>query len=165
MRCNIEQDRQYTYNVTLVVFVQPLLHWKINKNYILWVCVCGCSNPASVHASYCHLWPTGSGRIFTHFLINVMIFKQKLLNMKCGFWFSLQFLSEIFLIPREFMKISKKYVGLYVKHPLFLSDFNELNFLDRFSKNSKISGFMIICPVGSELFHVDRHQEANSCFL
>jgi len=51
---------------------------------------------------------------------------------------------------------SKKYVGLHVKYPLFLSDFNELNFLDRFSKNRKISDFMIICPVGAELFHVDR---------
>jgi len=65
-------------------------------------------------------------------------------------------LSESLLIPREFIKISNKYIGLCVKHPLFLSDFNELNFLDIFSKNRKMSDFMIICPVGAELFHVDR---------
>ena len=29
-------------------------------------------------------------------------------------------------------------------------------FLDRFSKNNKISNFIKICPVGAELFHADR---------
>jgi len=65
------------------------------------------------------------------------------------------------------------YVGLHVKYPLFLSDFNEnLNFLGRFSKNPHISNFVEIHPVGVELFHTDgrtdrqtdRHDEANSRF-
>jgi hypothetical protein len=34
----------------------------------------------------------------------------------------------------------------------------KLNFLDRFSKNTKISNFMKICPVGAELFDVDRRK-------
>ena len=48
-------------------------------------------------------------------------------------------------------------VGLHVrvKYPLFLSDFNETNFLDRFSKNTHISNFMKIRRVGAELFHSD----------
>jgi hypothetical protein len=59
-------------------------------------------------------------------------------------------------------------VPLHVKYPLFLSDFNEINFLDRFSKNSQISDFMKIRPVGAQLFHADRltdrHEEANIRF-
>jgi hypothetical protein len=42
---------------------------------------------------------------------------------------------------------SKMYIGLHVKYPLFLSDFNEnLYFLYRFSKNPQISNFMKIRP-------------------
>ena len=44
-------------------------------------------------------------------------------------------------------------------------------FLDKFSKNTQISNFMKISPVGAELFHADRragdgrtHDEANSRF-
>jgi hypothetical protein len=47
-----------------------------------------------------------------------------------------------------------------------------LNFIDRYSKNTKIWNFMKIRPVGTELFRVDRrtdgqtdrHDEANSRF-
>jgi len=31
-----------------------------------------------------------------------------------------------------------------------------MKLLDRFSKNTHISNFTKICPVGAELFHVDR---------
>jgi len=33
-----------------------------------------------------------------------------------------------------------------------------------FSKNTQISSFMQICPVGAELFHADRRDKANSRF-
>jgi hypothetical protein len=47
-----------------------------------------------------------------------------------------------------------------------------LNFLDRFFKNLRISNFMKLPPVAAELFNADertdgqkdRHDEANSCF-
>jgi len=43
-----------------------------------------------------------------------------------------------------------------------------LNFLDRFSKNPRISNFLKIRPVVAKLFHadgqMDRHDEANSRF-
>jgi len=49
------------------------------------------------------------------------------------------------------------YVRIHVKYPLFLSDFNEtLIFSTDFSKNTQISDFMIIRPLGPELFHADR---------
>jgi hypothetical protein len=51
------------------------------------------------------------------------------------------------------------YIGSHVKNPLLLSDFNETNFLHNFSKNSRISNFMNVCPVGAELLHADRRTE------
>jgi len=51
-------------------------------------------------------------------------FSKKLLNIKCGFRFSLQILTERFLIVRKIEQDKiKMYIGLHVKHPLFLSDF------------------------------------------
>jgi hypothetical protein len=48
------------------------------------------------------------------------------------------------------------HIGLHVKYPLCLSDFNETwIFLDTFSKSAQISSFMKIRPVGAELFHAD----------
>jgi hypothetical protein len=46
------------------------------------------------------------------------------------------------------------YLCHHVLYPLFLLDFKlNLNFLDTFSKNTEISNFMNILPVGAELFH------------
>jgi hypothetical protein len=46
------------------------------------------------------------------------------------------------------------YVDPYVKYPLFLSDFNETRIFSRdFRKNTQMSNFMKIHPVGAELFH------------
>jgi len=48
------------------------------------------------------------------------------------------------------------FIGLNVKYSLFLSYFNDnLNFIDIFSKNTQISNFIKIRPVGAELFHAD----------
>jgi len=51
---------------------------------------------------FCHLWPVPLHDIFflQNYLINGTIFGEKLLNTKCVFWFSLQLLSETFLILR-----------------------------------------------------------------
>ena len=43
------------------------------------------------------------------------------------------------------------YVRVHVRYPLFLSDFNETNFFDIFSKNIKTLNFMKIHPAGAEL--------------
>ena len=45
--------------------------------------------------------PSGSTLFFPHYLINGKISGEKLLNTKCVFWFSLQILSETFLIVRR----------------------------------------------------------------
>ena len=66
---------------------------------------------------------------------------------------------------------SKMYIGLHVKCPLFLSDFNETRFFStdfRKKKNPQISNFIKIRLVGAELFdadgRTDRHEETNSRF-
>jgi hypothetical protein len=43
------------------VFVQPLLEWKNNKDYIFWMCVCSLSYTA---CNARHLWPVRLFRIF-----------------------------------------------------------------------------------------------------
>jgi len=68
--------------------------------YIFWVCVCSLSYPAcNVNVPFCQLWPVWL-YVFPHYLINGTI-KKKLLAIKCEFWFSLQLLSETFLILRR----------------------------------------------------------------
>ena len=55
------------------------------------------------------------------------------------------------------------YIGLHVEYPLFLSDFNEnLNFLDRFSKNPQMSNIMKIRPVGIKLFQGDGRMDVRT---
>jgi hypothetical protein len=50
---------------------------------------------------------------------------------------------------------SKIYIGLPVKYPLLLSDFNETwIFSSEFWKNTQILDFMKTRPEGAELFHV-----------
>ena len=55
---------------------------------------------------------------------------------------------------------------LDVKYPLFLSDSNETWIFPQIfeKKKPKIPRFIKILPVGTELFHADRHGEANSRF-
>jgi len=52
--------------------------------------------------------------------------KNKLLKVKCVFWFSLQILSEPLLILRRHERdMIKMVIGIHVNNPLFLSDFNK----------------------------------------
>jgi hypothetical protein len=97
---------------------------------------------------------------------------EKLLKKKkCFSGFSANFHFKHFSFLDELSEIQRKiYIGLQVKYRLFLSDFNETqNFIDRFWKNTPISNFMKIRPVGAESFladgrtdgRADRHDEAN----
>jgi len=57
----------------------------------------------------------------------------------------------------------KMYVDLHVKYPLFLSDpIQTWIFSTYFQKNTQISNFMKILPMGAELFHVDRRTDGQT---
>ena len=57
------------------------------------------------------------------------------------------------------------YIGLHVKYPLILSNFNETwIFPTDIRRNAEISNFMKICPVWAELFYTDGRDEAKSRF-
>jgi hypothetical protein len=95
------------------------------KYYTFWVCVCSFSYPAGkAHAPYSHLWPVWLCHIFPHYLINGTIFRKKLLNIKCVFGFSLQSLSETFLILRTIQRDIIINVNRFsCKVPVILAEF------------------------------------------
>ena len=119
-----KQDRQCTFYVTLrCVRVTIEAVEKQSPLSFLSVCFCSLSYPTyNVDVPYCHLWFAWLYQIFPHYLINGTIFEKQLLNIRCLFRFSLQTLSEIFLILRRNER--NMYIGLHVKYPLFLSHFN-----------------------------------------
>ena len=112
---------------------------------------------------------SGCTIFFPHYNINGMSFekKNKLLNIKCVFWFPIQIWCKIFLILRRI----QRYIIMNVDTScqLFLSDCNQIRiFRDRFSKVPQIWNFMKIYPVGNEMFHADgrtdTHDKANRRF-
>ena len=57
------------------------------------------------------------------------------------------------------------YISLHVKYPLFLLDCNETNCLERISKNTQLSNFMKIRPVGTEVFHADGQTDMTTLII
>ena len=90
----------------------------VGKQFVLYTLrVCVCLYLSSMQCAcvvlYCHLWPLWLYNIFPHYLINDMIFgKKKLQNIKCVFTFSLEVLSETFLILRTTATDMKKKIIL-----------------------------------------------------
>jgi hypothetical protein len=85
-------------------------------------------------------------------------FQKKIIAHCICFYFSLQLLSETFLVLRRIhwdiiinvRRSSHEVPVVLVRCSWYL------NFLDTFSKNTEISNFVNIGPVGPTLFHVDR---------
>jgi len=94
--------RQCTYKRNIEVFSRKYCLQRNRKNcYIFWVCVCSLSHPAcKAHAMYfiviCGI--TSSTVFFSAYVKNGTDIGKMLLNIICVFWFSLQLLSETFLV-------------------------------------------------------------------
>ena len=191
------------YNVTLRCFRESLMPWKSDKYYIF-VCVCvrllafacvhvGARVCGHIHALACilpclysmqrvcamlwrHLWPFTLDQIFRHYLINGEIFGKNLVSIKCVVWFSLQDLSETFLILRRINEtLQQMGKSLHVKYSLLLLEFND-NWISStdFRKTTKYqfhqypSNGSRVVPCGQTNRETDgrtdEHNEANSRF-
>ena len=98
----------------------------------------GIQNEMSMNHS--HLWPVPLYNIFPHYLINGTIFEKnkKLLNVKC-FHFLYKFLWNIFHSKKNWASYDQICIGLHVKNPLVLCDFNDIwIFRQIFEKYSNI---------------------------
>jgi len=140
--------------------------------HILSVCICSLMYSAcNTHAPYCHLWPAPLYSIFPHSLINGTIFERKVTDHNMYVLIFSTSLSATFLIfgrnERDRIKIS---IGLHVKYPLFLSDFNESRiFRQIFVKYSNIKfhenpSSVSRVPCGRMDGQTDRYDEANGHF-
>ena len=100
----------------------------------------------------------GSTVLFPRHLMNETIFEKKLLNTKCVFWFSLQLLSEIFLVLRRNERYMIENICLCAcKVPTILVGYWwKLNFLNIcFKKILKYQITRQSFQLGAELFHGD----------
>jgi hypothetical protein len=76
------------------------------------------------------------------------------------FWFSLQLLSETYLILRS---IKRDLINIHVKYQLLLSDFKETwIFSTDFPKLLNYQNFIRIRPMEFELFHVDERKDMHT---
>ena len=114
------------------------------------------------HIVICRLY-----HMFLHYLISSTILGERLLNIKCVFWYSLQLISETFLIVWGVEQDIRNILTFQFKVPDSHVRFRwNLNFLDRFWKNTHIkfhespSSWRWVVPCRQ----TDRHDEANNCF-
>jgi len=90
------------------------------------VCVCSLRYPAcNAPTQCCYLWPVRPYNIFPPYLVRDTIFERKLLDLECVLIFPTA-LPERFIILRRNDRdmILKMCIGLHVKYPVFVSDFD-----------------------------------------
>jgi hypothetical protein len=126
---HLKQDRQCTYNVTMRHVCASIV--AVEKQWVLhYLGVCIYSlryQTRNAYVSYCHLWPVPLYNIFPHYLINSTILEKKVTEHKvCVSSFSTTHVWNTFHSKKKQARYDKKmYIGLHVKYPLLLSDFNE----------------------------------------
>jgi hypothetical protein len=147
---------------------------------MLWQCACILAL-ASWHANqiffwavlYCHLWSVRLCCIFPHYLMNSTIFRKKLLNIKCAFWFSLQLLSVTFLILRKFQwdvivnlhRSSRKSTSYFCQIMIKLEFSRQIfqkSSSNKFHQNPSCGSWVVLC--GQRDKQTGRHHEPNKRF-
>jgi hypothetical protein len=110
-------------------------------------CVCEASGiqHAGAQVPNCHPWPVQLYSIFPHYLVNGTILEK---DKICVLFETLFILSR----TEQDMIINVHWSSRKV--PAILVGFERnLNFLQRFSKNTHITNFTKIHPMGAKLFH------------
>ena len=131
------------------------------RNFEPVVRVYGTTVPAlrTVHTHahiHCRLWLLRLYHIFPHYLVNATIFRKTLLSTKLLFWFSVQLLSEKFIIlSRIHQDIIIIVPKCSSKTPVVCFKILIKHTPDRFAKNLQGQNFTKIRPVGAKLFRVD----------
>jgi hypothetical protein len=115
--CNIQQDRQCTYNVALrrvcattdAVEKQWVLH-------NLSLCNCTFRYPAcNVHVPYCHLWPALLHNVFPHYLINGTIFGEKATKHRmCVLIYSTTFVQNFSQFKKKWGRYDQKCILVFM---------------------------------------------------
>jgi len=86
----------------------------------------------------------------------------------CVLIYSITFVGSVLFLRRTERDVIKYMCWSSCKVLIILVRLVKFEFLDRFSKNTRISNFMKIRPMGTELFHADRrtnrHDKTNSRF-
>ena len=139
--------------------------------YIFWVCVCSLSYPElKSQEPYCIVVRGFSGcTIFSTLSHRLYDFRKRLLNIKCVFWFSLQLLSETFLILRRIQRdtVINVYTSSCRISSIVLRYWWNLNFRDIFSNNFQIYWKPVLwepsCCMRTD-GQTDKQNEANNRF-
>jgi hypothetical protein len=92
------------------------------------LCLCSqlSSTPIECAVLYCHLWPVWLFHIFSTLPNKREDFREEVIEHKKCSDFHYKFCLKHFSFQEELSeKLSWIHIGLHVRHPLFLSDFNE----------------------------------------
>ena len=100
-------------------------------------------------------------QFFPHYLINGMTFgKKKLLNINCGFWFSLQFFPKILILTRN-----ERHITINVRRSSREVSVNVFEKYSNFKYQENPSSWSRVVPCRRTDGQRDKNDEANSAFL